>query len=215
MAREVAGTSTVMLAERGQRRLTMSYDEFSTWADEDVHAEWADDEVTVFTPASDCHQAILGLLHILVSLYSWRLNLGEVRFAPFEMRLSHAVREPDLLFVARAHRDRLTPRRLDGPADLVVELISDDSVQRDRVEKLRDYEAAGIPEYWLCDSRPRHEHAAFNRLTEQGTYQAVPLDASGRFHSLALPGFWLDPTWLWQDPLPNPETLLAMIMPQS
>jgi hypothetical protein len=50
--------------------------------------------------------------------------------APFEMRATpedHA-REPDLLFVAREHGDRLTEARLTGPADLVMDVSFDDSV---------------------------------------------------------------------------------------
>ena len=138
----------------GERRMRMGYEEWLAWTDEDVHSEWVDGEVTVFMPASDRHQAVLGLLHILLALYSWRLNLGTVRLAPFEMRLATSAREPDILFVAKANLDRIKPMRLMGPADLVVELISDDSVHRDRIDKRRDYEAAGVPEYWLFDPRP-------------------------------------------------------------
>ena len=53
--------------------------------------------------------------------------------APFEMRATpedHA-REPDLLFVAREHVNRLTEARLTGPADLVMEVSSDHSVAQD------------------------------------------------------------------------------------
>ena len=39
-------------------------------------------------------------------------------------------------------------------------------------------------------------------------------DAAGSYHSTALPGFWLKPEWLWQDPLPNPLTLLTEIAPE-
>jgi Uma2 family endonuclease len=37
---------------------------------------------------------------------------------------------------------------LDGPADLVVEVVSPDSPTRDRQEMLVDYAEAGVPEYW-------------------------------------------------------------------
>ena len=135
MTREVIEAGQV-----GERRLPMSYEQWLVWADEDVHAEWVEGEVIVFRPASDRHQARLGLLYLLVALYAWRRDLGQVRFAPFEMRLAGAAREPDLLFVARSHLDRLTPQRLVGPADLVVEFVSEESVRRDRSEKFRDYE---------------------------------------------------------------------------
>jgi hypothetical protein len=30
-----------------------------------------------------------------------------------------------------------------------------------------------------------------------------------------LPGFWFDPTWFWQDPLPNPLAILRRISPEA
>ena len=124
-------------------------------------------------------------------------------------------RLPDLLFVAAAHLDRVTPQRLLGPADLVIELISPDSVGRDRTAKFQEYEAAGIPEYWLFDPRPGQQRSTFYRMTTRGRYEAVALDADGRYHSVVLPGFWLRPAWLWQEPLPNPVTALWEIAPEA
>ena len=49
--------------------------------------------------------------------------------------------------MAREHLERLTEARLSGPADLVVEVVSDDSVARDRADKFYEYQAAGITEY--------------------------------------------------------------------
>jgi Uma2 family endonuclease len=102
-----------------------------------------------------------------------------------------------------------------GPADLAVELISDDSVTRDRRDKFAEYAAAGIPEYWLLDPRPDHHRADFYALGPDRTYEAIPLDAEGRFASRVLPGFWLDPAWLWQDPLPKPAEILRRIVPDA
>jgi Uma2 family endonuclease len=72
-----------------------------------------------------------------MGLYLQLFQLGRLIPAPFEMRATPdgASREPDLLFVAKEHLDRLTQDRLNGPADLVVEVISDDSLGRDRADK--------------------------------------------------------------------------------
>lgn len=79
-----------------------------------------------------------------------------------------------------------------GGADLVIELVSDDSVGRDRVAKLAEYEAAGVAEYWLFDPRPGKQRADFFLLAD-GRFRPAALDPAGRFRSRALPGFWLDP----------------------
>ena len=199
-----------------EQRLMMSYEEFLEWAGEDTHAEWVNGEVTIFMPPKTIHQRIVFWLSTLIALYARHLDLGEVVVAPFEMRLwpGRSSREPDILFVARAHQDRLTPDRLEGPADLVVELISDSSVLRDRDDKFYEYQEAGVHEYWIVDPRPGRQRADFYRLAPDGKYQAVLPDARGRYHTEVLPGFWLDPNWLWQEPLPEPMMLLARIAPQ-
>lgn len=198
-----------------ERRLPMTYEAFLAWADEDTHAEWVDGEVIVFMPPVYRHQAIISFLCQLLGLFVEAGDLGVVLVAPFEMRArpGGSAREPDLLFVARPHLDRLTPERLVGPADLVVEVISDSSVGRDREEKFREYAAAGVPEYWLFDPRPGQQQADFYRLTAAGTYEPVRADADGCYHASVVPGFWLDPNWLWQEPLPKVAPLLAALLP--
>lgn len=109
----------------------------------------------------------------------------------------------------------MTPERLEGPADLVIELISDRSLARDRDDKFYEYQAAGVPEYWIIDPRPGKERADFYQLMSAGKYQAALQDANGRYFATVLPNFWLDPNWLWQNPLPNPLALLAAIAPQA
>ena len=216
MAQHVAAPATAPVAPQEQR-LAMSYDEFLAWADEDVHAEWVDGEVIVFMPPTIKHQAIVSFLLMLISGFADLFNLGVVLTAPLEMRArpDGPAREPDLLFVAREHLDRLTPARLAGPADLVIEIVSDSSAARDRVDKFYEYQEAGVREYWIFDPRPGKERVDFYHLTAQGKYQAVLPDADGRYHATVLPGFWLHPDWLWQDPLPNAMATLAAIAPQA
>src|SRR5918992_1829479 len=145
---------TTEVPAASERRLRMSYEEFLAFGEDTTHAEWVDGEVTVFVPPSERHQDVLWFLATLLGWYARRLGLGKVIFAPFEMRLARSAREPDLLFVAAQHRDRLTGKRVEGPADLVIELVSDDSVARDRAEKFREYQEAGVLEYWVFDPRP-------------------------------------------------------------
>jgi Uma2 family endonuclease len=200
-----------------ERRVAMTYEEWLAWpAGEHTLSEWVDGEVTIFMPPSERHQYIAGFLFVLTSWYARALNLGEVIIAPFEMRLSpRSSREPDLLFVAREHANRLTGKRLEGPADLIVEIISEGSVTRDQREKMTEYEAAGVREYWLVDARPGHEETRFFQRTATGAFAAIPPDAGGRYHAAALPGFWFRPEWLWLDPRPDPVMLLPTIAPDA
>jgi len=37
----------------------------------------------------------------------------------------------------------------DGPADLAIEIVSEESRLRDRGEKFAEYEVGGVKEYWI------------------------------------------------------------------
>ena len=87
-----------------------------------------------------------------------------------------------------------------------MEIVSRESFNRDRKDKYREYQAAGVREYWLVD--PDHRRAEFFRLGADGQYHPAPPDDQGIFHSEALPGFWLKTDWLWQDPLPDEVDVL-------
>ncbi len=178
----------------------MTYEEFLAWADEDTYAEWVNGEVIMVSPASRRHQKIAWFLATVLSTFVERHGLGEVLDAPFQMKLPASGREPDVLFVAREHLDRLHETYLEGPADLVVEVVSPESASRARGEKFYEYEAPGISEYWLID--PMREVGEFYRL-EKGHYQPVLVGREGVFRSSVVPGFWLKVEWLWQDPLPR------------
>jgi Uma2 family endonuclease len=188
---------------------TMTYDEFLAWADEDTLAEWVDGKVVMTSPASAQHQCLAIFLATTLSTYVTIHDLGTVLTGPFQMKLARSGREPDVLFVAKEHLARLQPTLLQGPADLVVEIVSDESVARDRGSKFEEYREAGIPEYWLLD--PRIEQAEFYHLDERGRYQRAPVDVEGIYRSRVIPGLWLRVNWLWQQPLPSPTRALLEI----
>lgn len=179
----------------------MTFEEFLDWVEEDIRAEWVDGEVIIMSPVSLRHQQLSDWLTAILLAFVETEGLGTVLSAPIQMRLQESSREPDLVFVAEKNAHRLKKTYVDGPADLVIEIVSPESVGRDRGEKYQEYEAAGIPEYWLID--PAREQAEMYLLDQKGRYQLQRVDEEHHYHARQLPGFWLDPTWLWQDPLPK------------
>ena len=203
-------------ATRQELRLKMTYEEYLAYGESPIQSEFVDGEVIVFVSNDRAHQRIVLFLGSLLAQFVEAFNLGEILTAPFEMRLiiGRLSREPDVLFVAKKNLDRLSNKRLEGPADLAVELISDDSTTRDRRVKYSEYEAAGVPEYWVLDSRAGRRSAQFYQLVD-GRYQEIEPDAEGRYHSAIIPGFWLRVDWLWQDPLPSLFRCLREIAPDA
>ena len=194
---KLTNTADMALMRRPLKKMT--YEEFLAWADEDTLAEWVDGEAAMYSPASTRHQETCLFLGQVIGLYVEHRGVGKVLLSPFQMKLERG-REPDLLFVAREHLERLKETYLEGPADLVVEIVSPESADRDRREKFTEYEQAGILEYWLID--PQAKQAEFYQLTTDGQYQPVLPDGEGIYRSGVLSGFWLRVEWLWQTPLP-------------
>ena len=198
-----------LLAQDGEQGVAMTYDEFLDWADEDTLAEWVNGRIIMTSPASLRHQMLAQFLTRVLSGFAEVGHLGIVISAPFQMKLEQSGREPDVLFVAEAHRDRIHPTFLDGAADLVIEMLSPESIGRDRGDKFYEYERAGIPEYWLID--PETQRAEFYQLDGQGRYQLVPATVDGTYRACVLPNFWLEVAWLWLEPLPSVERTLLEI----
>ncbi|MBI5303173.1 MAG: Uma2 family endonuclease [Chloroflexi bacterium] len=194
-------------------RPKITYEEFLASSGEDLHAEWVNGEVIVHMTAKPLHQKILGFLYVLLEQFVRVFDLGEVFMAPTQMKATPtgSGREPDIFFVAREHLDRVLENRLAGPADLVVEIISDDSVSRDLDEKFFEYQEAGVPEYWIIDPRPRRQRAWFYQRDARGQYQTAPVGDDGIYRSTSVPGFWINVNWLWQEDLPDPLSVFAEI----
>lgn len=123
------------------------------------------------------------------------------------------VREPDVLFVAGEHAARIDAKVLKGPADLVVEVIAEDSVQRDRGDKFYEYQQAGVREYWVVDPRPGLERADFWVLDERtARYRVVAVPEDGVYRSHVLAGFWLRTEWLLAERQPEPLLAFAEVV---
>ncbi len=99
---------------------------------------------------------------------------------------------PDLTFIRREREaEVLNPQgKVIGVPDLVVEVVSPSTRARDTVHKLRVYQAAGVPWYWLIDSETLMTQEL--KLTPAGYQISVVADAGEAFRPAALPGFELN-----------------------
>ncbi|MEJ7638032.1 MAG: Uma2 family endonuclease [Singulisphaera sp.] len=184
----------------------MTEEEFVAWCDEAVKAEWVDGEVIIMSPASLRHVNLVDFLITLMRMFAEHHDSGLILGPEFQVRLGARRRRrvPDVLFVARPHLENLRTNHLEGAPDLAMEIVSPDSVARDWREKYLDYQAAGVREYWVIDPLSRNVEA--DTLTEE-VYRRIE-EADGRIASLVLPGFFLRPAWLWQEPLPRVRDVL-------
>ena len=120
-----------------------------------------DGQLVMSPTPSLAHQRIV--LRFARQLEDWTepRGLGIVFIAPLDMVLSpHRVTQPDVGFVSSA-RTHIIQRVLQGPADLVAEVISLGGRNRDRIEKRDLYEQHGVQEYWIIDPESQSTEVLF------------------------------------------------------
>jgi Uma2 family endonuclease len=153
--------------------------------------------VMVIAPAPlDIHEKLFGFLFSLLRDYIEEHDLGEVRGSRTGVELAaEEVYQPDILFVAHDRLGIIERKGLVGAPDLVIEILSAGTASYDRGDKLRTYERAGVRELWMIDPYGP-VGTEFYQIVE-GRFLPTTPDAQGVLHSIAIPGFLIDVTWLW------------------
>lgn len=174
--------------------------------------EWIEGVVIQMSPVHEKHDGLTFYLRQLVETYFELRPIGQVRSAPFVLKLLPEVRfgrEPDLMIILHTNPHQLTATAMNGPADICIEVISEESIARDHGDKFMEYEKGGVGEYWIID--PIHKDTRFYLLNEAGVYVPQPVDADGYYHSPTLPGLRLHIPTLWQEQLPGPGATVKAV----
>lgn len=111
------------------------------------------DGVLYMAPAPGApHQTTVGWFIFYLTTHVQIKGLGRVLPAPFDVELApNFVVQPDVLVVLNDNLSVLTPSRVVGAPDLVVEIASPSTAGYDRREKQDAYAQAGVREYWIAD----------------------------------------------------------------
>jgi Uma2 family endonuclease len=156
------------------------------------------------------HQDTRLFVAVMLKTFVEMIDAGLVRESPFRLRLdSGNVYEPDIVFVANSNFDRVRDTHVEGAADMIIEVLSEESTALDRGEKFVAYEASGVREYWLLD--PLRELVNLFILGPDGRFDEVRPDIAGRLRSRVLKGFVLDTNLLWRKLLPTTVESVEMV----
>lgn len=188
---------------------TYTYADYLTWRfKERVELLWG--KVREMTAApSTLHQKVLGSLHLAVGNRIKNTNC-QVFIAPFDVRLPVKgtgsdiinVVQPDLCVVCDERK--IDDKGCLGAPDLVAEVLSPSTSTRDAKDKLRLYEQAGVPEYWVVDPYAGIIHKYI--LASGGKYQsAYPVTAEDEIISETIPGLVFSMQDVFPDILKEPE----------
>ena len=120
---------------------------------EDKRYELLDGELVVVPSPRTDHQNTLLNLGIYLGVFVKERGLGNVYVAPFDVVLSDTdVVQPDILFVSNERAGIVTEDNVQGAPDLVIEILSPSTAERDRTLKRSLYARHGVREFWIVDT---------------------------------------------------------------
>ncbi len=195
---------------------SISEEEFYRTQGKDSPYELLGGALVVCEPVSHLHADLAGWLLAMLRIVFEEHGGGKVQGPQYPMRLDPEWSpEPDVMVVRQERLHKLGPQRLDGVADLVIEIASPGDIRRALRLKLPRYRQARVPEIWVIDPYAGSVHVEVLQSDVPGTQETqedrdtlkMPayqsrLARAGRQRSAAFPWLWIDVSWLWQTPLP-------------
>jgi Uma2 family endonuclease len=133
--------------------MKLTYDDFVLFPDDGKRHELIDGEHYVTASPNTKHQQVLVELAYLIRAWLEEHPVGRLFVAPYDMVLSQFdVVEPDLIYLSNERAaEIMTAAHLRGAPELVVEIGSPSTRQRDETIKRHLYERTGVSEYWFVD----------------------------------------------------------------
>lgn len=133
-----------------------TYEDYATIPDDGRRYEILGGVLYMSPSPSERHQSLGNLIAYYLTTHVQLAGLGRVYSAPLDVELTPGdVVQPDVLVILNANREKITPSRIIGAPDLVVEILSPGSIAQDYREKFDSYARAGVPEYWIANPSVR------------------------------------------------------------
>lgn len=137
--------------------IALTYEDYAAMPADGRRWELIDGEFEVTPAPGTRHQTVSRHLQYELMRQLEEPGIASVFNAPCDVMLSeHDVVQPDLAIVSRDRMYLVSPRGIEGPPDIVVEILSPSTRVLDRRVKLRTYAKFGVPEYWIIDGELGH-----------------------------------------------------------
>jgi Uma2 family endonuclease len=152
--------------------------------------ELLEGELVMLPSPTTYHQRISWNLERILGDFVAKHDLGVIYDAPLDVVFSQEdVAQPDILFILKAHSQIITDENIQGAPDLIIEILSPATADRERTYKRTLYARHGVREYWIVD--PADKSVEVMTLGEKG-FDTVKLYKMGQtLSSPLLKGFSL------------------------
>lgn len=132
--------------------LRLGYAEYVLFPNDGSRHEIIDGDHYMNPAPSTYHQTVSKRLQYFLYQQIELAGLGAVFNAPIDVQLSpHDIVQPDLVVLTKDSNASITPTKILGAPELVVEILSASSIDNDLHLKRRIYERSGVAEYWIVD----------------------------------------------------------------
>lgn len=167
--------------------LKLTYEDYLLLPEDRIY-EIIDGEPFMTPSPKTMHQRLIVKLFKIIDDFVSKGELGEVFIAPYDVVLSkHDIVQPDIIFISKERSNIITESNIQGSPDMVVEILSSSTKERDLVLKKKLYAAFGIKEYWIVD--PENKKTILHTL---GKERYVEQKTAGIVKSLLLKGLKID-----------------------
>lgn len=132
--------------------LKVTYSDILSLGETNQRIELFDGECVMSAMPNTRHQFIATELASFLRNYVKEHGLGKVFGAPVDVVVSPTmVFQPDVSFLSNERASINDGQKLNAAPDLVVEILSESTEERDRTFKFREYARSGAKEYWIVD----------------------------------------------------------------
>ena len=174
-----------------------TYADYLTWEGTERY-EIINGEAYMMASPSVEHQAIL--MELSIQFGSWLKGKPcQVFAAPLDVRLfpeddnsDDTIVQPDLLIVC--DKSKLGKGSVNGPPDIVVEILSPSATSKELLLKFNTYLNVGIREYWVIDPEQKIVHI---HVYENGHFISSGYKFNAKITSTVLKGFEVDLQSFW------------------
>lgn len=168
----------------------LTYEDYQQTPDDERY-ELLDGALIVPPAPNTAHQSVQAELGWRMAQFVREERLGNLFFAPTDVVLSSTdVVQPDLLFISSERVHIIAPANIQGAPDLIVEIRSDSTAERDESFKRQLYADCRVVEYWLVD--PEAEIISVLLLGENGYEEAATYTVGQALTSPMLEGLLIN-----------------------
>jgi len=130
-----------------------TYADYSRLPDTGWRYEIIEGELFMSPAPHPKHQIVINRLGTALTNHVNQHQKGQIIYAPIDVFLptENTSVQPDILFLAQDRLDLISDRGIEGPPDLIIEILSPSNWIIDRQDKFVLYEKSGVKEYWIVD----------------------------------------------------------------